>query len=335
MAGRRTVFEKHLKAGHDHAWEFRWDKAAEQYRLALAEFPEEAPALVALAQAYRELGRTAEASEVYRSLVRVAPSDSMPLTPADETERKALTERAGALFEEKAEEPSAVSQASEAATGERVSVDALISGAIDYQTRGLVDEAISSYLRLLKMGEDRPAIHFNLGLLFQQQMRFEEAIERLRQSAKYPEYRLGSHFALGQCYRAQGQVETSMEHFLEVIKIVDMETVGREQADDLIQLYENLVESYRATGDAEKAKAFSDSLVQFLSGKGWQDKVREARKRLDAAGDGVTVSLAELLESHDSDEVLRALSLSQEYFRRGLLTASSEECYRAIELAPR
>ena len=472
MAGRRAVFDKHLKAGHDHAWESRWDKAAEQYRLALVEFPEEAPALVALAQAYRELGRLAEASEVYRSLARVAPHDSMPLaqraqleielghidiavetlmalaevhrnaddvrqavaawervirlapdhisarqrlaaaylnlkaadkaveqhlalagilqrmgqvekaiqqcrealrlaptnlaarnmmdmlregtgveaqpsaggeaaptaeqalTPADETERKALTELAGALFEEKAEGAAMEPDAGGAIVGERVSVDALISGAIDYQTRGLVDEAISSYLRLLKMGEDRPAVHFNLGLLFQQQMRFEEAIERLSQSVKVPEYRLGSHFALGQCYRAQGQVETSMEHFLEVIKIVDLETVGREQADDLIQLYENLAESYRTAGDAEKAKSFSDSLVQFLSGKGWQDKVREARKRLDAAGDGVTVSLAELLESHDSDEVLRALSLSQEYFKRGLLTASSDECYRAIEHAP-
>jgi tetratricopeptide (TPR) repeat protein len=471
VAGRRAVYEKHLKAGHDFAWDSRWDKAAEQYHLALAEFPEESPALVALAQAYRELGRLAEASDVYWTLSRVAPDDPMPLaqraqlemelghtdiavetlmalaeahrgaddlrqavaawdrvirlapdhisarqrlaaaylnlkaldkaveqhlalagilqrmgqvekaiqqcrealrlapthlaarnmmdmlregteveaqppaqsepapvveevlTPADETERKALTELAGALFEEKTEEPAAA-DATDAPGEERASVDSLISGAIDYQMRGLVDEAISSYLRLLKMGEDRPAIHFNLGLLFQQQMRFEEAIEHLRQSVKVPEYRLGSHFALGQSYRAQGQVETSMEHFLEVIKIVDLETVGREQADDLIQLYENLAESYRAAGDADKAKSFSDSLVQFLSGKGWQDKVREARKRLDSAGDGVTVSLAELLESQGSDEVLRALSLSQEYFKRGLLTASSDECYRAMEYAP-
>lgn len=470
MAGRRNVYEKHLKAGHDYAWDARWDKAVEQYRLALAEFPDEVPALSAIAQAYRELGRLSEASEAYRDFARVAPNDPMPLaqraqleaeqghtdvaveaymaladvhqtagdlrqtvaawerairlapdhilarqrlaeaylrlkatdkaveqrlalagilqrmgqaekaiqqcrealqlapdslaarnmldmlregadvesqslraeaapaageavTPADETRRKALTDLAGALFEEKVEPP-AISDAGPAPAGERVSVEALISGAIDYQTRGLVDEAISSYLRLLKMGENRPAIHFNLGLLFQRQMRFEEAVDHLLQSVKIPEYRLGSHFALGECYRAQGQVAASMEHFLEVIKIVDLETVGREQADDLIQLYENLAESHRATGDSEKAKAFSDSLVQFLSSKGWQDKVREARNRLDAAGEGVTVSMAELLEADDSDQVLRALSLSQEYAKRGLLTAASDECYRAMEYAP-
>jgi tetratricopeptide (TPR) repeat protein len=471
VAGRRSVYEKHLKAGHDYAWDSRWDKAVEQYRLALAEFPDEVPALSAIAQAYRELGRLSDASEAYRDFARVAPNDPMPLaqraqleaeqghtdvavetymvlaevhqgagdlrqtvaawerairlapdhilarqrlaeaylrlkavdkaveqrlalagilqrmgqpekaiqqcrealrlapdslaarnmldmlregadvesrslraetapaggealTPADETQRKALTDLAGALFEEKVEPPPAVSDSGAAPAGERVSVEALISGAIDYQTRGLVDEAISSYLRLLKMGENRPAIHFNLGLLFQRQMRFEEAVDHLLQSVKVPEYRLGSHFALGECYRAQGQVATSMEHFLEVIKIVDLETVGREQADDLIQLYENLAESHRATGDPEKAKAFSDSLVQFLSSKGWQDKVREARNRLDAAGEGITVSMAELLEADDSDQVLRALSLSQEYAKRGLLTAASDECYRAMEYAP-
>lgn len=470
MAGRRNIYEKHLKAGHDYAWDGRWDKAAEQYRLALAEFPEEPPALVALAQAYRELGRRDEAAQVYRTLVRISPRDPVPLmhlaqleteqghleqavdtymalaelhrdagdirqavaaweqvvrlapdhiaarqrlaaayaqlravdraveqhlalagilqrmgqvekaiqqcrealrlspssvaarnmmemlregteaepaaagepqeapaaeilTPAAETQRKALTDLAGALFEERPAQAAPQGQPP-TQVADRASVDALISQAIDFQTRGLVDEAIASYLRLLKMGEDRPAIHFNLGLLFQQQLRFEDAIEHLLRSVKDPEYRLGSHFALGQCYRAQGQVGLSIEHFLEVLKIVDLQTVARDQADDLIQLYENLAESYQVQGDAEKAKSFADSLVQFLSSKGWQDKVREARKRLGGAGEGVTVSMAELLEAEESDEVLRALSLGQEYLKRGLLAAAADECYRAVGLAP-
>lgn len=469
MAGRRNVYERHLKAGHDYAWEGRWDKAVEQYRLALAEFPEEVPALVGLAQAYRELGKRGEAAQVYRTLAKVSPRDPVPLahlaqleaeqghveqavdaymalaelhreagdirqavaaweqvvrlsrdhiaarqrlaaayaqlravdraveqhlalagilqrmgqvekaiqqcrealrlapanlaarnmmemlregaeaqapappepqtapaevlTPAAETQRKALTELAGALFEEK---PAPAEAEGEAPThaADKALVDALISQAIDFQMRGLVDEAISSYLRLLKMGEDRPAIHFNLGLLFQQQLRFEEAIEHLLRSVKDPEYHLGSHFALGQCYRAQGQVGLSIEHFLEVLKIVDLETVGRDQADDLIQLYENLAESYQAQGDADKAKSFADSLVQFLSSKGWQDKVRDARKRLGGTGEAITVSMAELLEAEQSDEVLRALSLGQEYLKRGLLAAAADECYRAVGLAP-
>ncbi len=468
MAGKRSVFQKHLKAGHDYAWDGRWDKAIQQYRLALDEFPQDVGAQSALAQAYVQAGRLEEALETYRIIARLSPKDPLPvqhlaeleerlgqtsaavetymalaeihrngerlrdaaraweqavrlapdhlaahqrlaavyvrlgatdkaveehlliadilqrmgqvekalqqcrevlqldrnnltarafierlregaeirpaaeeqeepeaaevvLTPAEETQRKALSELAGRLFEEREvgpeEEP-----APEGA--ERLSIGALTGQAIDFQTRGLTDEAISSYLKLLQLGEDRPAIHFNLGLLLQQQLRFEEAAEHFAKSVRDPEYRLGSHFALGECYRAQGQVDESLEHFLEALKIVDLQTVERDQADDLIHLYESLAESYRTKGDEAKAKGFADSLVQFLSSRGWQDQVREARARLDTAMDGVTASLAEMLEVAESEVVLKALSLSQEYLRRDLFTAASDECYRAIEYAP-
>lgn len=471
MAGRRNVFQKHLKAGHNYAWEGRWNKAIEQYRLALDEFPQDVGAQSALAQAYVETGRLDEAVETYRILVRLSPKDPLPLrqlseleerlgqtsaavetymalaevhrnaerlrdavhaweqvvrlapdhlaahqrlaaayahlkardkavaehlvmadilqrmgqvekalqqcrevlnldrsnlaaravierlregaevrpeveerekekpaepaeeslTPAEETQRKALSELAGGLFEER-EAKAAVEPVPDSA--DTPSIGTLTGQAIDFQTRGLTDEAISSYLRLLQLGEDKPAIHFNLGLLLQQQLRFEEAAEHFAKSVQSPEYRLGSHFALGECYRAQGLVDKSLEHFLEVLKIVDLQTVERDQADDLIQLYESLAESYRTVGDVEKAKGFSESLVQFLSSRGWQDKVREARARLDTAMDGATAALAEMLEVAESEAVLKALSLSQEYLKRGLLTAASDECYRAIEYAP-
>jgi len=471
VAGRRSVFQKHLKAGQNYAWEGRWDKAIEQYRLALDEFPQDVGAQSALAQAYVETGRLDEAVETYRILVRLSPKDPLPLrqlseleerldqtsaavetymalaevhrnaerlrdavhaweqvvrlapghlaahqrlaaayahlkardkavaehllmadilqrmgqvekalqqcrevlrldrdnlaaravierlregtevrldveaqeeaepseaaeealTPAEETQRKALSELAGGLFEDREARPEG-----EPAPGgsNGPSIGTLTGQAIDFQTRGLTDEAISSYLKLLQLGEDKPAIHFNLGLLLQQQLRFEEAIEHFAKSVQSPEYRLGSHFALGECYRAQGQVDKSLEHFLEVLKIVDLQTVERDQADDLIQLYESLAESYRTVGDVEKAKGFSESLVQFLSSRGWQDKVREARARLDSAMDGATAALAEMLEVSESEAVLKAISLSQEYLKRGLLTAASDECYRAIEYAP-
>jgi tetratricopeptide (TPR) repeat protein len=467
VAGRRSVYERHLKAGHDYAWDGRWDKAIPEYRDALEEFPEDGAALSALAQAYVEAGEAFEAIDIYRLLVRISPNDPLPLrrlaeleeerghtdavvetymalaevyrktedlrqavhaweqvvrlapdhiaarqrlaaayvqlkaedkavaqhlaiadilhrmgqpekaiqqcrealavdpnnfgahamlealrqgsqvqtaaekgepaqampetlTPAEETRQKALVELAGAVFEEAARPE----EESRAGAEEGVSVEALISQALDFQTRGLVDDAIHSYLKVIRLGDQRPAVHFNLGLLFQQRMRFEEAIEQFQKSVRDPEYHLGSHFALGQCYRAQGQLDRALEQFLDVIKFVDLQTVGRDQADDLIRLYESLAESYGARGDTGRAKEFADSLVQFLSNKGWQDKVREARARLGGAVDGMTVSVAELLGSADADTVVKSLSLAREYLKRGLFRAASDECYRAIERAP-
>jgi tetratricopeptide (TPR) repeat protein len=50
--------------------------------------------------------------------------------------------------------------------------------------------------------------------------------------------------------------------------------------------------------------------------------------------DGVTMSLAEFLVSSSADTILAAMSLSQEYVRRGAFTAATEVCYEAIEAAP-
>jgi tetratricopeptide (TPR) repeat protein len=50
--------------------------------------------------------------------------------------------------------------------------------------------------------------------------------------------------------------------------------------------------------------------------------------------EGVTMSLAEFLVSSSTDTILRAMSLSQEYMKRGAFTAATEVCYEAIEAAP-
>jgi tetratricopeptide (TPR) repeat protein len=46
------------------------------------------------------------------------------------------------------------------------------------------------------------------------------------------------------------------------------------------------------------------------------------------------MSLAEILAAPSSNAILTAMSLSQEYVRRGALTAATEVCYRAIQAAP-
>jgi tetratricopeptide (TPR) repeat protein len=270
--------------------------------------------------------------------------DAEGASPADMARDQALEELAGIPFEEQpvgpaADETIAEPGAARGAVAEaelsRTQIDALIAQAIEYQTRGVIDEAIACYTKVIDAGVDRPAARFNLGLLYQQRLRFEPAITELSKAARHPKYALGSHFALGECYKALGRIDDALEHFLQALKIVDLGTVEREQADDLIQLYDALAESYVAKGDRDKAMEFTNSLVEFLSSKGWEDKSHEARRRIDSLGDeGVTMSLAEVLASPHTEALLSAVSLSQEYMRRGALTAAAEVCYQAMEFAP-
>jgi tetratricopeptide (TPR) repeat protein len=313
------------------------EKASEQCHRALELDPRNAEAR-ALSEAL-QMGTVADE-------VEAAPAAASPpvegASPVDIARDLALEELAGIPFEDIQVGPAAEisdfstpAEARQAPTLSRPQIDALVAQAIDFQTRGLIDEAIACYTRVIDAGVDRPAAHFNLGLLYQLRLRFEPAIEEFRKGVRHPQYELGSHFALGECYKALGRIDEALEHFVQALKIVDLGTVQREQADDLINLYDALADSYIAKGDRDKALTFANSLIEFLSSKGWEDKAREARQRLNSMSeDGVTMSLAEILAAPSADSVLAAMSLSQEYVRRGALTAATEVCYRAIQAAP-
>ncbi len=214
-------------------------------------------------------------------------------------------------------------------------IDTLISRAIDAQARGDVDEAIACYEEVLRGGVIEPAVHFNLGLLYQQQLRLEEAIAQFQQSVSSPQYRLGSLFALGECYRALGRIDEALTHFLEVLKIVDLSTVRQDQADDLIRLYDELASTYAARGEREQAVEFINALISFLSAKGWEDKVHQARQRLDfLSREGPVLSLAEMLTVPGSERIIQSIGLAQEYLRHNLPRAAMDELMSAVERAP-
>lgn len=247
--------------------------------------------------------------------------------PVDQARQAALADLAEIVFEE--------DTAGAHAMMNKADRDALISQAIDLQTRGEVDGAIAAYQNAIQGGVRQPAVHFNLGLLYQERVRLDEAIEQLQLAVDDPEYRLGSHFALGECYRAKGRLDEALTHFIEVAKIVDMRTVSREQAGDLVRLYESLADTYALKGEQEHALVFTNALVEFLSTRGWEDKVKDARQRLDLLSEeGQTMSLAEILAVPGSERLLETIALTNEYARRGWLDTALEECYVAIQLAP-
>ena len=262
-------------------------------------------------------------------------SDEGPGSPVDLAAQRALSDLAESIFEERPAIQPRTDARGAAAHLTKSDIDTLIGQAIDFQTRGEAHQAITTYLRILDAVE-LAAARFNLGLLYEQELRFDEAIGQFQFSVKEPEYALGSHFALGECHRARGQVDTALEHFIEVLKLVDLATVKREQVDDLIALYENLADTYISKGDREQAAQFTNSLVEFLSSKGWEDKVTEARQRLDTLTDegAPLISLAEMLTVPNVEAVLQSLALMNEYAKRRKTYAALEEAYNAIGFAP-
>ncbi len=310
----------------------------------------------ALAQCRRALEidpRNSDARTLVKALRRGEPTAEVkagPLPfgegagPVDAARDKALEELAGIPFEDSALTvapepepltPEGLPNAPAHSRPSRAQIDGLVAKAIDYQTRGLIEEAIACHVQLIEAGLNRPAAHFNLGFLYKQRLQFEPAVAEFKRSMQSPEYRLVSHFALGECFRALGAMELALEHLVQVLKIVELDAVDGAQADELIQLYDALMDSYSACGNSEQALAFANSLLEFLSSPGWENKVCEARQRLDAiSAEGMTMSLAEFLAVPSADSILASMSLSHEYVEQGAFTAAVEVCYGAIEAAP-
>ncbi|MDE3088081.1 MAG: tetratricopeptide repeat protein [Chloroflexota bacterium] len=260
----------------------------------------------------------------------VAAAEIAP-SPVAQAQKEALSRLAETLLEDGRPER----RAGDRPHLDQAKIDTLIARAVDAQMHHRVANAIESYRQLFAEGVTRAEVKFNLGLLYLESMRYDDAIKFLTEMVEDKNYGLASHFALGQCYRAQGKMDQAVEHFLQVTKSVDLGSVQREHADELISVYKELAESYAAKGDRARAESFSNALEKFLTDKGWEDKVHEVRRHLESLREeGGQVSLAEVIGVPDSAQVLEALARAQEYLRREKFLAASEECYRAIELAP-
>ncbi len=213
--------------------------------------------------------------------------------------------------------------------------DALLARAIDAQEKGQTQEAIQAYEQLLAAGLNRPEVQFNLAILYQNTLRHQDAIPLLYETAQIPQLAVASRFALGQSYRAQGNVDAALDNYIQAMKIVDLSTVNRSQADQVIRLYESLAEGYRAKGDEASAQRFSAILLDFLNNKGWEDKVRQVREHIElAAVTGTPLSMQEVFETPESERVISLLRASAELLHERKIYAAGDLAYQAIELAP-
>jgi len=258
----------------------------------------------------------------FESLAREA-EETEGHSPMEQAQRRALQELAAMLFE------AGTDGSPDLAT---VTV---VGQAIDQQTRGALDEAIENYNKVLKSGLTRTAVFFNLGMLYFERMRYDEAVEAFRRSMRDEAYTLGSHYALGLTYRAAGYIDRSLEHLIEFVKAIDMETVRPEQVESLTATYQQLSDRYIAQGDTEKANTFITTLLEFFSALHWERKAHEARRRMQSISESRgLMTLAEYLETPETEVVVSTMALTGEYVRRNMLMTAAEECFRAIQKAP-
>jgi tetratricopeptide (TPR) repeat protein len=269
------------------------------------------------------------------------------LDPIAEARQKALTRLAELLFEYTTDDTTVVQQrrglqALMRGTGqlsmqqsEQTKVVLHLGQAIDAQTKDNDSQAAEELEHALEAGFNHPALYFDLGLLRSKADRFESAQRSLQHAVKHSDFGLGARLLLGQINQRIGRLGAASIEYLEALKLADAMVAPAEQADEIRQMYEPLIEAQAGVTDEVVLKRLCDNVNDMLMRRDWRDHLHKSREQLQRSrDDGMPLPLAEVIMQAHSSQVLEAINYVHHLARAGQLRTAMEEAYLALTHAP-
>lgn len=268
------------------------------------------------------------------------------LDPIAEARQKSLTTLAEVLFDYTDDSPSAQERRGLSAimkgTGslslqqtEQTKVVLHLGQAIDAQTKNQDALAAEELDHALEAGFSHPALYFNLGYLRAKGDRLESAIRNLAHAIKHKDYALGTRLLLGDILFKKGSFrDAAMEH-LEALKLADSMTVPGEQADEIRQLYEPLIEAQQGQKDQEANSRLCENVRSMLMRPDWRDQIHKTREQMRrTTGSDSIVPLAEVILQAQSSGVIESINRIHQLARAGNLRSAMDEAFDALKHAP-
>ena len=159
MSGSDDLYQKAIEQGHSAAWDQNWDLAADHYRHALHEFPNDQTALANLALSLYEIEQYDESLRYYLQVAKQNPKDPMPFEKIavicerlgeDERVEKASL-RAAELYLHNREVQKAIANWQRAIEVNPESIPARSRLGLIYERLGKNQEAVREYLALTSL----------------------------------------------------------------------------------------------------------------------------------------------------------------------------------------
>jgi tetratricopeptide (TPR) repeat protein len=267
------------------------------------------------------------------------------MDPIAEARQKALTQLAELLFEYSDENPSAKERRGLAAimkgTGalsfqqaEQTKTVLYLGLAIDAQTKGQEAQAAEELEHALEAGFKHPSLYFDLGLLRTKGERIESALRFLQHAVKHKDYALGTRLLQGQIYLKKGQIKEAGMEYLEALKLADIMTTNADQADEVGQMYEPLIESYQSQKDDDVFQRLCDNVSSMLLRADWREQLHKTREQMPKQEGNMPMPLADVILQAQSISVLESINRINQLARMGSLRSAMDEAYDAVHYAP-
>ncbi len=268
------------------------------------------------------------------------------LDPIAECRQRALTQLAEILFEYSDDSPSAQEQkrglsAIMKGTGgismqnaEQTKVILHLGQAIDAQSKGNESQAAEEMEGALSAGFKHPALYFNLGLLRFKGERYETAQRFLQNAVKHHDYALGSRLLLGQMLMKKSNICEAAIEYLEALKLADSQTVSQDQADDISQQYEPLIEALQNQKEEKALRQLCDNVSGLLLRSDWREQINKTREQMPKQEGDYQAPVAEVILQAQSSSVLESMNRINQLARMGSLRSAMAEAYDALHHAP-
>jgi tetratricopeptide (TPR) repeat protein len=279
----------------------------------------------------------------------ITPDNEEPthsrLDPIQDSKQKALTMLAELLFEqEEALAPQARKDLSTIVKGtedigqERVDQGKIIlhlGQTIDMQSHGQEKDAATELERAMDAGLESSAAYYVLGFMQSKSDQLESAVHNLKKSVQHELFGLGSRLLLALTLYKMDLVKDASVEYLEALRIADSESVPADQAEELSQLYEPLIESFIHLSDSKLQKRICENISKMLIRPDWRDQIQRARQQLPVQPVGsAPVPLAEMLTEATSSQLVESLAKVNQLARSNKLLSAMEEAYYALKFAP-
>lgn len=278
-------------------------------------------------------------------------SDQAPAgaTPVAEALQKTLLNLANVLFDQADNDGQAsrrgLSEITRGNTGrlspeqleqaEQARAQFYIGRAVDAQTKGQEDVALAELQKAVDAGLKSPAVMFDLGYLQAKENRWEQAVQSLRTVIQSSDYALATHLLIGVALRGLHRLPEAAGEYLEALKFADAQTVSEEQAAEIRQLYDPLLESQARVTDVVALEKLCTNIESQLNRPDWREYLAKARQQLPPSPPGSPpVPLAEVLIHVPNSLVVDAIAMIRTLSSQNHTRSAMEAAHFALDLAP-
>lgn len=209
-----------------------------------------------------------------------------------------------------------------------------LSRTIDLQTAGKDDEAAVELERAIDLGLNLSAAEYVLALLTHA-ANPQKALKHLQKAVRNPAYALASNLLMAQIQEKAGHLKESSTYALQALKLADVLSVPREMENELVQLYEPILEAHERVNEEKDLTSITKTIQAQLMRTDWREYIKEARSQLPHQPEGSPpIPLAEMLLETTNSQVIEALAFIKQLAAEGKIRTAMEEAFYALTHAP-